>query len=229
MKLLILAALFNSLLGAGMASPQSSLEPQIVTSEKKLKKYIARDFENRGRIEVERIFVKESIPTEAEVISVEPRPALGLVNVEFAWPEGGTTHYVFGSALVKLYAPIVVAKTVIRNNESFTKDNCTLQEREVSPYRVTGFYDHLESLKNLRARGYINPGIIISHTHTQAPFLVNLGESVQLVSETPAVKVSIRAKALENGRENQWIRIENISNKKVLQAKVISPGEVSLH
>jgi len=41
--------------------------------------------------------------------------------------------------------------------------------------------------------------------------------------------VSVRAKALENGREQQWIRVENLSNRKVIQAKVLGPGEVSLH
>jgi flagella basal body P-ring formation protein FlgA len=87
----------------------------------------------------------------------------------------------------------------------------------------------MENLQKLRARAYITPGSVISHQHTQIPFIVNSGESVALVRETPSIKVSLRVKALENGRENQWIRVENAHSKKVIQARVVQPGEVSLH
>lgn len=202
---------------------------KLETTEQKLKNFIAKDFENRGRIEVERLYSQEAIPPQAEVLAVEPRPALGVVSFEFAWDANGNSKHVFGTATVKLYRPVAVAKTIIRNNEAFNKDNFSFQEREVSPYRVTGYYDDSESLNRLRARGYISPGMVISHSHTQMPFLVNSGEAVMLVRETPSVRVSVRAKALENGREQQWIRVENLSNRKVIQAKVLGPGEVSLH
>ncbi len=199
------------------------------TLEQKLKNYLSAQFENQGRVELERVYAKDLIPAEAQVISVDPKPSLGWVNFEVAWPDNGSVRRTFGTAVVKLYVPIAVAKTAIRNSESFTQENTQLQEREVSPFRVTGFYHRMENLQKLRARAYITPGSVISHQHTQIPFIVNSGESVALVRETPSIKVSLRVKALENGRENQWIRVENAHSKKVIQARVVQPGEVSLH
>lgn len=215
-------------LGA-VADVTSPTTASMKTPEQKIKSYISRDFGIHGRVEVEKVFMKTLVPQDAEVIAVEPRPAAGLVNFEMAWEENGVLRQAYGNASVKIYTPIVVAKTVIRNNESFTKDNCSLQEREISPYKVTGFYDRLETLKSFRVKGYVTPGTVISPIHTQTPFLISSGESVELVRESPSVRVSIKAKALENGRENQWIRVENLSTRKVIQAKVINQGEVSFH
>lgn len=225
MKLAAILVLWTAVVARSAPSTKSQLE----TPEQKLKSYILRDFEQKGRVEVQRVFYKGTIPAEAEVIAVEPRPALGVVNFDFAWLEGGVSRHSYGTATVKWYTPIVIAKTVIRNHEPFTSENCSIVEREVSPYRVTGYYDNFASLSKLRARGYISPGLVISHNHTEAPFLVTSGESVELVRETPNIRVSIRAKALENGRDQQWIRVENLNTKKVVQAKVVKSGQVSLH
>jgi len=224
-KLVAILFLWTEVAALSVPSTKSQFE----TPEQKLKNYILRDFEQTGRVEVQRVFIKESIPAEAEVMAVEPRPALGLVNFEFSWLEGGVSRHSYGTATVKWYKSIAIAKTVIRDHEPFTSENCSMVEREVSPYRVTGYYDNFSSLSKLQARGYINPGLVISHNHTQAPFLVTSGESVELVRETPNIRVSIRAKALENGREQQWIRVENFNTKKVIQAKVVKSGQVSLH
>jgi flagella basal body P-ring formation protein FlgA len=228
MKILTLAFAVFLQFGA-VADVTNPVTASMRSPEQKLKNYITRDFGGQGRVEVEKVFMKTLVPQDAAVIAVEPRPAVGLVNFEMAWQEDGVLRQAYGSASVKIYAPIVVAKTVIRNNESFTKDNCTLQEREISPYKVTGYYDRLENLKTFRVKGYVTPGTVISPNHTQTPFLVSSGESVELVRESPTLRLSIRAKALENGRENQWIRVENLSTRKIIQAKVINQGEVSFH
>jgi flagella basal body P-ring formation protein FlgA len=228
MKILTLAFAVFLQFGA-VADVTNPVTASMRSPEQKLKNYITRDFGGQGRVEVEKVFMKTLVPQDAAVIAVEPRPAVGLVNFEMAWQEDGVLRQAYGSASVKIYAPIVVAKTVIRNNESFTKDNCTLQEREISPYKVTGYYDRLENLKTFRVKGYVTPGTVISPNHTQPPFLVSSGESVELVRESPTLRLSIRAKALENGRENQWIRVENLSTRKIIQAKVINQGEVSFH
>jgi flagella basal body P-ring formation protein FlgA len=228
MKILTLAIAVFLQFGA-VADVTNPVTASMRSPEQKLKNYITRDFGGQGRVEVEKVFMKTLVPQDAAVIAVEPRPAVGLVNFEMAWQEDGVLRQAYGSASVKIYAPIVVAKTVIRNNEYFTKDNCTLQEREISPYKVTGYYDRLEKLKTFRVKGYVTPGTVISPNHTQTPFLVSSGESVELVRESPTLRLSIRAKALENGRENQWIRVENLSTRKIIQAKVINQGEVSFH
>ena len=71
--------------------------------------------------------------------------------------------------------------------------------------------------------------MVISYNQTQSPFLVSSGESVQLVKQSPGIQVSVRARAIESGREGQWIKVENLSNKRIVQARVMSQGTVSVH
>ena len=54
------------------------------TLEQKLKNYLSAQFENQGRVELERVYAKDLIPAEAQVISVDPKPSLGWVNFEVA-------------------------------------------------------------------------------------------------------------------------------------------------
>jgi len=197
--------------------------------EQKLRVYLEKQFEGRGRVELDHVFYKGAIPVEAEVSTIDPKPSLGWVTFELVWQEDGLLRKAFGTASVKHYMPVAVTKTVVKNNDPFTQDNVTFQEREVSPFRVSGVYVDQKDLFKLKARSYLTPGSVISHMHTQIPFMVNSGESLELVRETPTVKVSMRVKALENGRENQWIRVENPVSRKVVQARVIHSGEVSLH
>ena len=197
--------------------------------EQKLREFIAKDFQSKGRVELERVFLHGSVPADARVIAVEPSPALGVISFELSGPDSSGLNHVFGTASSKVYLPIVVAKTAIRNNEPFTIDNCILREKEISAYRFTGYYESFEAMKSFRARGFINPGMVIGYNHTQSPFIVNAGESVQLVSASPGIQVSVRARAVENGREGQWIKVENLSNKRVVQARVTSQGTVSVH
>ena len=216
------------ILGCGVAfggvSDPRTKPPSV---ERKLIGYLEKQFEGRGRIEVDHVFYKGTVPVEAEVSTVDPKPSLGWVTFELVWQEDGLLRKAFGTASVKQYVPVAVTKTVVKNNDPFTADNVTFQEREVSPFRVSGVYVDQKDLFKLKARSYLTPGSVISHNHTQIPFMVNSGETLELIRETPTVKVSMRVKALENGRENQWIRVENPISRKVVQARVIHSGEVS--
>ena len=209
------------------ANSENKSEPSGI--DQKLREYLKQQFDHQGRVEVDHVFYRGTIPSEAQVNTVDPKPSLGWVSFEMVWQEQGELKKAFGTASVKLYIPVAVAKRPIKSNDPFNQDNVVLSEREVSPYRVTGFFSDLKEIQKLRSRIYLNPGTVISPNSTQVPFLVSSGEIVALVKETPSVKVSMRVKALENGRENQWIRVENSTSKKVMQARVANPGEVSLH
>lgn len=213
----------------GVLSASSEKKSEVSSVDQKLRDYLSQQFEHKGRIEVDHVFYKGTIPAEAQINTVDPKPSLGWVSFEMVWQEQGEMKRAFGTASVKLYVPVAVAKRPIKSSDPFNQDNVAISEREVSPYRVSGFFYDLTELQKLRARIYLNPGTVISPNNTQVPFMVSSGEMVALVKETPTVKVSMRVKALENGRENQWIRIENSASKKVMQARVANPGEVSLH
>lgn len=229
MKTFITFFMWTLWVGPCLANLAPGSETKMTSVENKLREFIKRELQNKARVEVDRVFLSGIVPQAAEITSVEPNPPFGVINFELSWNEQGNYKQAFGTASSKVFLPVVVAKTAIRNNEPFTSENCSLKEKELTAHRLTGYYESLESMRPFRARGYITPGMVISYNQTQSPFIVNSGESVELVRVSPGIQISVRARAVESGREGQWIKVENLSNKKIVQAKVLSPGTVSVH
>ena len=71
-------------------------------------------------------------------------------------------------------------------------------------------------------------GAVIGMRQTQAPVLVQPGQIVDLVIDRNGLTVKARVEALQRGRDQEWIRVRNPTTRKVLQAKVVDEGTVTL-
>ncbi len=210
----------------GTPTPQPLTESII---SERLREAVLMDFGPAVRVAIESISVREKIPVDAVLLSVDPKPSLGLVRFSFRWIEKESPREAKGTAVVRAYRPVAVAKSILRHNEPLTTANIAFEERELSTFQMTGYFDSWERLGSLRANGYIPMGTVLGFQQTQEPWTVSLGQTVDVVNIRKGLKVTLRGNALENGRLNQWIRVENPATKKILHARVINNGEVSLH
>ena len=210
--------LFVSSAGASIAPP-NSLRSHILDH---LKKYWSPE----SKIELENFVVREMVPLSARVHEVQPTPPLGLTSFELVWTEAGKVRRGYATGVVRVFSKVAVVKSPIRHNEAFTAQNLFFEEREVTALSNRGFYTDAKSIEGLRAQGYLRPGAVVTGSQTQLPLAVTLGQSLELVHRQGSLNLRIRVKALENGRVNDWIRVENQSSKKVLTAKITGPSEV---
>jgi flagella basal body P-ring formation protein FlgA len=60
-----------------------------------------------------------------------------------------------------------------------------------------------------------------------SPWLVRCGDNVVMHAQSGEIHAAIEAVALEDGRLGMPVRVKNPSSGKVIEAKVIGPGEVS--
>lgn len=60
------------------------------------------------------------------------------------------------------------------------------------------------------------------------PYLVQKNQAVKIIGSSPILSVTAKGKALESGTKDDYIKIMNISSKRVIHATVIGPQQVSV-
>lgn len=223
MKLLTsLIALFFSFLAfsAPLMKPRAG--------ESLLRQQLAGVFPKANKIEVTNFSTRSKIPDSARIAGLHPEVPLGQVQVEYLWEENGITQQALATAVVRVYANILVAHSNISANEPFNSANCRVESREISALRVSGYFENWKDLNEYRSRGFISHGTVIGQLQIAKPVLVNPGQIIDLVYNRSNVTISARVKALERGIYNQWIRVENPATKRVLQGRVTDFGKVNI-
>lgn len=197
--------------------------------ENLLKEIAQREVPGISKIQVQNLHVSEDIPNFAEITHIQPSPPIGYVMFESDWMDKGKNHHASGNATVKVYARVAVARNPIRHGDAFTEDNIKFEEREISTLKVSGYYSSREALSSMRARGYLAPNAVIGFSQAETPLLVTPGQVVELINEGRHLRVTAKVKAMESGKMDQWIKVENPTTKRILMGKVIGSGQLSLH
>ncbi|MDH4321110.1 MAG: flagellar basal body P-ring formation chaperone FlgA, partial [Desulfobulbaceae bacterium] len=72
----------------------------------------------------------------------------------------------------------------------------------------------------------LQPGDILRTTHLDEPPLVNRGDMVTIVVQTPGLRASAPGEAKKTGGRGDIIRVKNLMSRKYILAKVIDAGVV---
>lgn len=85
-----------------------------------------------------------------------------------------------------------------------------------------------ESLIGLSAKRILPEGRPISHNDIQPPVLVNRNNIVTVALETPVMRLTTQAKALESGAKDEIIRVENIKSGQLVEVIVTGPNQAKV-
>lgn len=206
---LILAAILVS------TAAQASLRDKLAEEAKKR-------LPESAKVRVERVFPTDGVPPSATVRLPASGLPLGLVSWEASWGNSVAT----GTATIRAEAPVAVTRVPLRHGENVPADAITMESREISRLHQTGFYSSTADLARLVTKGYLPPGTVLTHANTQAPYAVHRGQTVDLIHRRDNLMVSLKVRALEDGRLSQWIRVINPKSQKNLVARVSDDGEV---
>ncbi len=186
-------------------------------------------FPNAIKISIEKIYLNQAVPPYAVLEELRPSPPIGNINFSYSWDSEDGRKTAFGNAVSRIYLKVAITKVPMRNGDLFTAENTSYEERELTPYSHTGYYSEESELFTLSAQGNIAPGHVIVTSQTIAPQLIKAGQTVDLVYETPTLKITARSKALRGGKAGDKIKVENLASKKVVEGRIVSANEVSIH
>lgn len=196
--------------------------------KKNIESVCLKDWPDATRVEVESISTQESAPETAVLTDLNPRPTLGVVSFNLDWQEKGLPRKTRGTALVKVFQKIAVAKKNITHGDPFAEESVDFREMELSRFQRSGVFASWEELEGKVAKGFIRSGNVVTQNQVDRPVEIRHGQMVDLQLENNQVVITAKMKALEGGKSGQWIKVENPNSKRVLRARITGTGQVSL-
>ena len=92
-----------------------------------------------------------------------------------------------------------------------------------------GYYGSANLLKNMEAKRNIKAGQVLTPNLVKAQKLVLRGQHITIIAKSGSLNLRTKGKALMDGRQGQTIKVSNLNTKKLIYARVISPGMVEIN
>jgi flagella basal body P-ring formation protein FlgA len=189
----------------------------------------ARDVAITFDAEARPIHVESSSPTDLQPTRIAYDRRSGRFDMMLEVPgsavmRGTVLHYA-GSAVETRNAAILV-HAVARGTVVKAAD--IVIERRAKADLGDDPCDSEAAVVGLAARRTLRSGQALRSADLMKPELVQRGEAVTLVYETPGIYLTIRGKAMESGAEGDLISVSNGQSKGTLQGIVSGPGRVTI-
>ena len=139
-------------------------------------------------------------------------------EVEFSI-DGSTVRKVSVRTYLKLYKEVFVARDTIKRNQVIEESDL-LKVRKNVERMPRKYVTDKEQLIGKISKRTINPSEAFQTNTIEKPTLVNSGDRLQIVFETPFLRLSAPGISLAKGRLGESIPVKNLESKIVVFAKV---------
>jgi flagella basal body P-ring formation protein FlgA len=128
---------------------------------------------------------------------------------------------------VSLYRPVVTAASPITRGLTITPSHLQLREMDISKLNGS-YFTSIDEVIGLEAKREIRPDSTVIATYLAPPIMIKRGESVIMTAKSGSLSVRIPATALKDGYEGEQISVRNKQSKRIVDARVMGPGRVSV-
>ncbi len=128
---------------------------------------------------------------------------------------------------VEAEVPVVVIIKPLNNKDIITKEDIALKFKPLSRLPQDVITDKTEAIGK-QTKMSLKPGTILRKSYIDFPILVKVNQEVEIIARGKYFVVKAKGKALQNGRKGDIIKVKNLSSRKIIWAKVISPEEVEV-
>lgn len=161
-----------------------------------------------------------------EAFSMSPTTGFGRVTV------GVRCH---GSSPWTLYVPVslhaevpaMVTTHPLKRGDIVTENDITFVEKpfEKLPNNPVVSLDQLQHMELVRP---LNAGTMLSTGMFREKMLIERGQEVVIVAESPGIQVRMAGVALESGKSGQLISVRNNNSGREIEGKVLDGGTVQV-
>lgn len=127
---------------------------------------------------------------------------------------------------VKAYQQVVVAARNIAAREEITFDALRSERREVG--RISGYITDAAKVVGLTARRPIMAGAPLTEAAVDKPLVMKRGTAVAIVVKMGDMAVTAGGVAMQDGREGEVIRVQNVSSQRTVTARVVDANTVQV-
>jgi flagella basal body P-ring formation protein FlgA len=139
--------------------------------------------------------------------------------------DGGPVRTVWVGADVRINATILQAARRLPYGAVLSGDDVRSVSVEIPDARAS-YFRSTDAVVGKVLRRSLKPGDLITENALADPLVVRTGQTVHLRFERSNVHVVMSARAEQDGRVGQSIRVRNLEFAHVMKAVVVGPGEV---
>jgi flagella basal body P-ring formation protein FlgA len=139
--------------------------------------------------------------------------------------DGRSARTVYITADVRINATVMQAARMLPFGTALTGDDIRQARIEITDPRAA-YVRKAEAATGKVLRRSIKIGELITEDSLSDPLVVRSGDTVRLRLEQQNIRLVILARAEQDGRMGQSIRVRNLEFARVMKALVVGPGEV---
>ena len=126
---------------------------------------------------------------------------------------------------IKKYEQVAVATKVLSAHEVITADAIIFESRDIGRLSP-GYFTDLNKILGLTVKRQVAPGVALTENMLKKPVLIQRGKPVSIVARIGSIQVIVPGTALQNGSENQFIRVKNSTSQKIIIGQVVDDTTV---
>ncbi len=139
--------------------------------------------------------------------------------------DGATVATVPARVEVEAFGPVVVARRSLARGATIAADDVAVEERDVTGLGAAVLRDVHDAVGK-EAHVALAPGMPVTMQAVAKPVLVRRGDLVTVVVETPGMRLSLPADALEAGPAGARVRAVNKTSKQEISGNVVDRGTI---
>ncbi len=152
----------------------------------------------------------------------------GNVNVQVVCNRAATASgrwTILVPALATVFRPVAIAGRSLQRGEQIAAADVTTEIRDMSQYRQ-GFALQPELIIGKEAKYPVAKGEAFRTSALASPLVIKRGDEVSIQATVGAISVVTNGTATGDGRLGQQIRVKNNQSERVINARVVGPGQV---
>jgi flagellar basal body P-ring formation protein FlgA len=130
------------------------------------------------------------------------------------------------------YKDVVVAARPLQKGEVLTADALVVRQkdlsREMQRVRRSNCGTEIEPLLGKTVQRYVDVGSVLTWSMLEDPPIVERGDKVAILVNRGGISITTSGEARLDGTVGQTIPVRNLSSSKVVMAKVVRPGVVTI-
>lgn len=128
---------------------------------------------------------------------------------------------------VDVFRQIVSVVMPIAKGTQLQAEHLTLREMDVGQLHGS-YFTHLDDVIGMQAKRPIKAHQPLIAGYLEQPLLIKRGDAVAITAQNSSIMVKISGIALMDGHRGQQISVRNTQSKRVVEARVIAAGQVSI-
>lgn len=143
------------------------------------------------------------------------------------WVKGQKMKRFTVPALIDVWSDVLVSAKPLGKYQPIERDDIRIERMNLARVPSNAVV-RLEQALGRRANRTIAADCILRRDQIELPPVIKRGDIVQVVAQTPTLRIAVKGMAKQNGAKGERIKVVNLRSKKAIYAQVVDGQTVSV-